>query len=82
MVAVGLVEGLGQVNWRKVALIAAWWFLGPFPIIVAALFIFWQGTNHVRTTSPAHPNSHAWGLLSNEDAQAQLLLTLKGFFTR
>ena len=46
VVAVGLVEGLGQVNWRKVALIAAWWFLGPFPIIVAALFIFWQGNKH------------------------------------
>ena len=43
MVAVGLVEGLAQVNWRKVWLIVAWWLLGPFPLIAAACFIYWQG---------------------------------------
>lgn len=43
VVAVGAAEGLGQVNWHKVAHIMAWWFLGPLPLMAAASFIYWQG---------------------------------------
>ena len=43
VVAVGLVEWMGQVNWRKVGHIVAWWLLGPFPLIAVACFIYWQG---------------------------------------
>lgn len=39
---------MGQVNWRKVGLIVAWWLLGPFPLIAAACFIYWQGVPAVR----------------------------------
>lgn len=43
VVGVGIVDGLGQVNWRKVGLVVAWWLLGPLPLIAVACFIYWQG---------------------------------------
>ena len=54
VVAVGLVEGLGQVNWPKVALVLAWWLLGPLLILAAAAFVFWQGQEK-KTTASTRP---------------------------
>lgn len=72
VVAVGLMEGVAQVNWRKVGIIAFWWFLAPAPLIAISAFLYWQGTTRclywqgtTRCDTHKHPVHSVWpfGLL-------------------
>jgi len=43
IVAVGVTEGVGHVNWKKYLAIVTWWYLGCIPLFAVTALMFWQG---------------------------------------
>ena len=43
--AVGLIEGVSHVNWKKFWAIVAWWYLGCLPVFALTALFNWQGAS-------------------------------------
>lgn len=60
VIAVGLVEGIQHVNWRRLATILTWWILGFAAVILATAVFVAQG-KPCQSMSPDHTSDMLLG---------------------